>query len=326
MAAGERTTYHMAEQEAAALLGPIEATIRDLRERTEHYLERLELRSEADAAALGEAGEALRVAAERIATATATAMPDAGAGPAPPDAAGRKRVLITGAGGGIGRDLAERLKDRFALRLMYHRSAPESPPSDDWLTADTGDLGAVLPAMSGVDAVVHLAGEPDPRASWEEVHEANIVGTRNVFEAAHQAGVARVVFASTNHVMGMYDRDRAWPIYVDQPIRPDSLYGVSKAFGEALGRFYADQHGLGVVCLRIGWFLPEPTDEFARWTWLSPRDCAQVVWRAIEADVRFGVFYAISANGGRHWDISDTIEVLGYRPEDDAERFFAERG
>ncbi|MBA3414940.1 MAG: NAD(P)-dependent oxidoreductase [Chloroflexia bacterium] len=319
----------MEAQQAAALLGPIEAAVREFRERTAHYLERLELGSEADAAALGEAGEALRLAAERIASATATATsaatPKLDARAEAPASGERKRVLITGAGGGIGRDLAERLKDRYALRLMYRRSVPESPPSDDWLTANTSDLAAVLEAMAGIDAVVHLAGEPDPRASWESVLDANILGTRNVLEAARQAGVARVVFASTNHVMGMYDRDRAWPIYAEQPVRPDSLYGVSKAFGEALGRFYADQHGLGVVCLRIGWFLPEPTDEFARWTWLSPRDCAQVIWRAIEADLRFGIFYAISANGGRHWDITDTIEALGYRPEDDAERFFGER-
>ena len=169
-----------------------------------------------------------------------------------------------------------------------------------------------------------MAGDPSPRASWESVRERNIVGTYNVFEAARQAGVRKIVFASTNHVMGMYDRDQQWPIYAAQPVRPDSLYGVSKAFGEALGRHYADQCGLSVICLRIGWFLPQPRDEISRWMWLSPRDCAQVTWRAIESDLGFGVFYAISANGGRHWDITDTIEKLGYRPDDDAERFAAE--
>ena len=314
----------MAEQRAAALLGPIEEAVRDLQDRTAHYLERLDLGTDANAEALREAGEALRLAAGRIAAAAAT--PEAGVHPATTGSNGRKRILITGAGGGIGQDLAERLKERYDLRLMYRSSVPDAPPSPDLVTADIADLKAVLPAMEGIDAVVHLAGEPDPRASWEAVHEANIIGTRNVLEAARQAGVARVVFASTNHVMGMYDRDRQWPIYAGQPVRPDSLYGVSKAFGEALGRYYADQYGLDVVCLRIGWFLPEPKDEISRWMWLSPRDCAQVVWRAIEADVRFGIFYAISANGGRHWDITDTIEALGYRPEDDAERFFAERG
>jgi nucleoside-diphosphate-sugar epimerase len=229
-------------------------------------------------------------------------------------------VLITGAGGRIGTELAERLRDRYALRLLYHRTVPPHPPVADWVAADVGDLEGLAPAMRGVAAVVHLAGEPDVRAPWDRVHAANVVGTYHVFEAARRAGVGKVVFASTNHVMGMYDRDRRWPVYAAQPVRPDSLYGVSKAFGEALGRYYADEYGLSVVCLRIGWVLPAPRDEIGRWMWLSPRDCAQVVWRAIEADLGFGLFYAISANGGRHWDISDTMERLGYRPEDDAER------
>jgi NAD+ dependent glucose-6-phosphate dehydrogenase len=124
--------------------------------------------------------------------------------------------------------------------------------------------------------------------------------------------------------MGMYDRDRQWPVYVGQPVRPDSLYGVSKAFGENLGRYYYDQHGLSVICLRIGWFLPKPRDEISRWMWLSPRDCAQVTACAIESELGYGVFYAISQNARRHWDITETIEKLGYRPQDNAEDFAAE--
>jgi nucleoside-diphosphate-sugar epimerase len=135
--------------------------------------------------------------------------------------------------------------------------------------------------------------------------------------------VKRIIFASTNHVMGMYDRDGMWPIFADQPIRPDSLYGVSKAFGEALGRFWYDQHGISVICLRIGWMLPEPHDEIARWMWLSPRDCAQIVSRAIDSDIGFDIVYAISQNAARRWDITKTIAHFGYRPEDDAERYFA---
>jgi NAD+ dependent glucose-6-phosphate dehydrogenase len=238
----------------------------------------------------------------------------------------RKRVLITGAAGRIGTSLAEQLRDRYDLRLQYHRTVPDQPPVADHLVANIADYNAIAPALEGMDAVIHMAGEPSPSAPWEAVHEANIVGCYNVFEAARRANVPKIIFASTNHVMGMYDRDRQWPIYSSLPARPDSLYGVSKGFGELLGRHFSDQHGLSVICLRIGWFLPKPHDDIARFMWLSPRDCAQVCWRAIEADIPFGIFYAISANGGRHWDITDTIEKLGYRPEDDAERYIAEHG
>jgi len=232
----------------------------------------------------------------------------------------KKRVLITGAAGRIGASLADQLRGRYDLRLQYHHKVPAHPPVDDYLVADIANFAEIAPALAGIDAVVHMAGEPNPRASWDAVHSANIVGCYNVFEAARQAGVKKIVFASTNHVMGMYDRDREWPIYSGQPPRPDSLYGVSKGFGEILGRHFADQHDISGICLRIGWVLPQPHHDIARFMWLSPRDCAQVTWRAIESDLPFGIFYAISGNGGRHWDITDTIEKLGYRPADDAER------
>jgi NAD+ dependent glucose-6-phosphate dehydrogenase len=235
-----------------------------------------------------------------------------------------KRVLITGAAGRIGSSLVEHLKDRYRLRVHYHRTIPEQPPVADQVIADVSVYEQIAPALEGMDAVVHMAGDPSTRASWENVRARNIDGTYNILEAARRAGCKKVVLASTNHVMGMYDRDQQWPVYSHQPVRPDSLYGVSKAFGEALGRHYHDQFGLSVICLRIGWFLPRPRDEISRWMWLSPRDCAQVTWRAIESDLGFGVFYAISQNGGRHWDITDTMEQLGYRPEDDAEDYAAE--
>ena len=173
----------------------------------------------------------------------------------------QKRVLITGAAGRIGSSLVEHLKDRYRLRVHYHRTIPEQPPVADQVIADVSVYEQIAPALEGMDAVVHMAGDPSTRASWENVRARNIDGTYNVLEAARRAGCKKVVLASTNHVMGMYDRDQQWPVYGHQPVRPDSLYGVSKAFGEALGRHYHDQFGLSVICLRIGWFLPQPRDE-----------------------------------------------------------------
>lgn len=241
-------------------------------------------------------------------------------------ATAKKRVLITGAAGRIGSSLAHSLRDRYDLRLHYNRTPPENPPTDDLVQANIADYDAVAPMLEGMDAVVHLAANASTSTPWESARDDNIIGTYNVYEAARRAGCRKIVFASTNHTMGMYDRDRQWPIYANQPVRPDSLYGVSKVFGEALGRYYSDQYGLSVICLKIGWFLPEPHDDIARWMWLSPRDGAQVTWRAIESDLLWGSFYAISANGGRHWDITETMERLGYRPEDDAERWLTEHG
>jgi NAD+ dependent glucose-6-phosphate dehydrogenase len=236
----------------------------------------------------------------------------------------KKRILITGGAGRIGRSLAELLMDRYDLRLSYNRTIPEQRPVEDFVVANLSDYNQALKAVEGMDAVVHLAADSHGGASWESVLQNNIIATRNVYEAALAAGVKKVILASTNHVMGFYDRDLEWPVYVSQLPRPDSLYGVSKAFGETLGRWYCDQHGLGVICLRIGWWQPKPFDEISRWMWLSPRDFAQLVWRSIESPLRYGVFYAISGNSRRKWDITETIAKLGYEPQDDAEDYASE--
>ncbi len=133
--------------------------------------------------------------------------------------------------------------------------------------------------MDGVDTVVHLAGAASPESTWDDVLGANVVGTRNVLEAARDAGVRRVVYASSNHVLGMYDRDEQWPVGPTDLPRPDSLYGVTKVFGETLGRYYHDAHGLSVLCLRIGWVSPDPTEtdvELLRAMWLSEDDAERV--------------------------------------------------
>lgn len=315
----DETPYHLSPHTARTLLDPLLAEVARLEARARHFEARIPLASADEAASLREAASALAQARSAIETALAR---DASTARSSGDGSSRQRVLITGAAGRIGSDLAQRLRDDYDLRLLYHHTVPSDPPVEDWSQADTSSVEALLPVLQGIDAVVHMAADPSTRGPWESVLPNNIIATYNLFEAARQAGVRRIVFASTNHVMGMYDRDAQWPIYADQPVRPDSLYGVSKAFGENLGRFYYDQYGLSVICLRIGWMLPEPRDAISRWMWLSPRDCAQAVSRALETDLGYGVFYAISANSNRHWDITKTIELLGYRPEDDAERFF----
>lgn len=239
----------------------------------------------------------------------------------------RKRVLITGAAGRIGQAIRPVLRERFDLRLLI-RNKPLTPevPSEEVMRIPIdgpGALKALAAAMQGIDAVVHLAANPSSAASWESTLNANIVGAYNIFEAARLAGVGRIVFASTNHVTGMYERDGLYCQH-QLPVRPDSLYGVSKVFGEALGRFYHDQHGLAVICLRIGSFQPRPRNARMLTTWLSPRDCAQLCRLSIETDKTFGIYYGISDNRRAYWDITNAVTELGYRPEDNAEEFAAE--
>ncbi|WP_246956491.1 NAD(P)-dependent oxidoreductase [Brachybacterium sp. Marseille-Q7125] len=229
-----------------------------------------------------------------------------------------RRVLITGATGGIGAHLAHTLRDEYDL-LLHGRDPKKAPEGAQLRFADLEDYDEVLALMDGVDTVVNMAGAAAPDSSWEAVLAANLVGVRNVLEAAREAGVRRVVLASSNHTMGMYDRHEQWPVYPTQVPRPDSLYGVSKIFGEALGRFYHDEHGLDVINLRIGWFSENPLEadeDILRAMWLSPGDCTRVVRCAIEAAVTHGEFYAISDNPNRRWSMTNTTLELGYRPQD----------
>lgn len=227
-------------------------------------------------------------------------------------------MLITGAAGGVGSRLAEGLREDYDL-VLHDRSRENAPPGTDFRTAELGVLDEVLDLMDGVDTVVHLAGAASPESPWDAVLDANIVGQRNILEAARRAGVRRVVLASSNHAMGMYDRNEQWPVYPDQIPRADSLYGVSKIFGEAIGRYYHDEYDLDVIALRIGWVSDDPLEaqeDILRAMWLSPADCTEVVRCAIEAEVTFGLYYAISDNPNRRWALTNTQLELGYRPQD----------
>ncbi len=230
------------------------------------------------------------------------------------------KLLITGAAGGIGRVLREGLAGRYDL-LRLADIAPQAPAAagEECLTLDIGNLDATFSACDGIDCVVHLAAvpvEPEENA-WAQILPANVVGTHNVFEAARRAGVRRIVFASSNHVVGFHRRETE--VDAEASLRPDSFYGVSKVFGEALGRLYADKHGLSVACLRIGSFREQPKDRRQLATWISHRDTVQLFRRCIEApSFRFLVAYGVSDNAESFWS-NRGLEWLGYIPEDKAE-------
>lgn len=235
----------------------------------------------------------------------------------------RPRVLITGAGGRVGSFLAAELAADFDVRRQDLKADPEA----GLLPGDVSKLEEMTPLMEGVDTVIHLAGAVKPESTWEQVLPANIMGVRNVYEAARQAGVRRVVFASSNHAMGGHDRVGDWPVLPTTLPRPDSLYGVSKVFGETLGRFYHDEFGLSVICLRIGWFADSPLEmdaELLHAMWLSPRDCAQAVRLAIATEIGYGIYYTVSDNPNRRWSIDNTTVELGYRPQDSSASFTGE--
>jgi uronate dehydrogenase len=172
--------------------------------------------------------------------------------------------------------------------------------------------------MAGCAAVVHLAGIPH-EVGFEELLDTNIRGTYHVLESArHCDGCKRVILGSSNHVTGFYPANQT--ITALAPPRADGLYGVSKAYGEVLGRLYHEKHGLEVVAIRIGSFAARPASPRHAHTWISPRDMAQLVLRCLEApDVGWLVVYGTSDNGRSYWDDRDVWRRLGYAPEDSAD-------
>ena len=206
------------------------------------------------------------------------------------------------------------------------REPPTDPiDGEEFQLLDASDLAATEAAFSGVDAVLHLAGQPNTRAPWSSVLKDNIEATRSVFEAARRQGIGRVVFASTNHVVGFYNLERDWPIGTRVAVRPDTLYGVSKAFGEALARYYADAFDLSIICLRIGWFTTRPPSvPILNPLWISTRDMAQIVQLSLQTSRRFGIYNATSNNAQAHWDLQSAREELGYAPQDDVTKIATE--
>ena len=238
----------------------------------------------------------------------------------------KKRMLITGAAGVVGAALRRHLKDRYDFRLLFHRTIPEDlDPKDEIVVSDISNFEAMVEACDGVDVIAHLAifnrWRGMPRSQLAQLtFDVDMKGAYNIFEAARINKVGTVVFASTNHVTGMNEKAGILS-HPDEPVRPDSIYGAGKAFGEALGRWYVDQFGLRVFCLRIANFngLDEPGRYYepGKSRWFSPRDMAQLTWRCVESELDWGIFYGVSQSGEEKWNLGNAHEFLGYAPEDD---------
>jgi uronate dehydrogenase len=224
------------------------------------------------------------------------------------------KVAVTGGDGLVGRVLRAGISGRFDCRWLSRADA------------DIIDLAALERAFTDADAVVHLAANASVGATFDELSGPNLTGAYNAYEAARRTDVRRFVFASSNHAMGMYQRDagraaapaQATQAAADAPVRPDSLYGATKVWGEALGRMYAEQHGLSVVCLRIGSVTADdrPLPPPGRQLWLSHRDCVSLVEAALTTDVRYAIVNGVSDNVGRWLTLEEGRQLLGWQPRD----------
>ncbi len=250
----------------------------------------------------------------------------------------KKKVLITGASGDIGGLTWRNLGDKYDFSGL-NRSDVEGIPNT---RASIANFEAILPAFEGMDMVLHLSAENRNVHSWEGNLEINVKGCRNVYEAARIQGVKRVVYASSGAVTlgpqyqlspykeivaGEYDKvPEKWDM-LDQNSSywPYDLYGVTKAFGEVLGRMYAAEWNMSIICLRIGALLKSNRPEIQRHVsgWLSHGDCVQMIDLCLSApeSLRFDIFDTVSNN---KWAIRDTThaqEVLGYKPQDSSDGF-----
>ncbi|MCO8246790.1 MULTISPECIES: NAD-dependent glucose-6-phosphate dehydrogenase Azf [unclassified Haladaptatus] len=239
-------------------------------------------------------------------------------------------VLLTGSEGRVGTAILGDLESKYEWRLL-DREPPAAEPSNEFFVADITDYDAVYEAVDGAGAIIHLAGDPRPEAPWNSVLGNNIDGTHTVLQAAVDAGVEKFVFASSNHAVGAYETEERTPdLYrshdefrldgTELP-RPSNLYGVSKAAGETLGRYYHDEFDISVACVRIG-NLTEghpPIDyERGQAMWLSYRDCAHLFDRCLSADYDYEIVYGISDNDRKYYSIDRAREVLGYDPQDNS--------
>ena len=233
-----------------------------------------------------------------------------------------QRLLLTGAAGGLGKVLRERLVPYAAvLRVSDIASLGEAQGAhEEVVPCNLGDKAAVDALVAGCDAIVHLGGVSVERP-FEEILEANIKGVYNIYEAARRHGARRVVFASSNHVIGFYRQDEQLDAHAKR--RPDGYYGLSKSFGEDVAQFYFDRYGIETVSIRIGSSFPEPLNRRMMSTWLSYDDLVQLIEKSLfTPQVGHTVVYGMSANQAVWWD-NGAAAHLGYVPQDNSEVFRA---
>lgn len=234
---------------------------------------------------------------------------------------GMKRLLITGASGGLGSVCRQRLTHLAdVMRLSSRSDMGAAASNEEIVRCDLADKEAVDELVAGCDGIVHMGGQP-VEATWEVVRAANIDGMFNLYEAARKHGIGRIVYASSNHAIGFHRQTER--LNASSRTRPDGLYGVSKVFGEALASMYHDKFGIETACIRIGSCFPEPKNHRMLSSWMSYDDFIRLIER-IFAVPRLGcpIIYGASANDATWWDNSE-VAYLGWVPRDNAEVFRA---
>ena len=241
-------------------------------------------------------------------------LPPAGARPF-------RRLLLTGAAGGLGSVLRPYLRGLCGTLRVSDLAAPRDvAPGEESVACDVGNRAAVLTLCRDVEAIVHFGGV-SVEDTFDRLMHANILGTFNVYEAARKLGIRRVVYASSSQVTGFYPTSEI--VDPTMPVRPSSLYGLTKSFGENLARLFFDRYGIETVCLRIAMCFPEPTTHRMLRSYLSYRDLCALVHRALVAPgVGHEIVYGVSANRDLLWR-NPGAERIGWTPQDDSEAFRA---
>lgn len=232
----------------------------------------------------------------------------------------KKRVLITGAGGRIGSIITPMLSSTYNLRLLDTMKL-KPHKKEEIVTGDIRDVKFLQTSMEDIDAIIHLAAIPDEDDFYTKLMPINIEGTYTLLETARRSGVKKIILASTCQIAFGYPNSTF--VTTDMAVRPVNLYSCTKIFGEAVGRYYSDKYGMSVICLRIGYFQNYDSeflqDSEVRKKWCSPKDLVQIIEKSIDTKLKYGVFFAISNNKDRVWDIEDAKQKLNYDPVDGTE-------